>query len=167
LTFESSASIIHPDDHGRAIQMFEDAIKYGKTYDIEKRFIKVDGSIIHIKSLARLEYDQSGTPIQILGVFQDITKQKQAAEELYLQARLLESVGQSVIATKPDGEIFYWNKKAEEIYGWSKEEVLGQNIVEVTPTSLEKDVAIKIMEELKNGNGWSGEFQVQNKNKEL
>lgn len=163
LTFDSSASVIHPDDFGRALQMFEDAVKNGKTYDIEKRFIKVDGSIIHIKSLAQLEYDQSGAPIRILGVFQDITKQKQAAEELYLQARLLESVGQSVIATKPNGEIFYWNKKAEEIYGWSKEEVLGKNIVDVTPTILEKDVAIKIMEELRKGNGWSGEFLVNNK----
>jgi PAS domain S-box-containing protein len=167
LTFESSASIIHPDDSSRALQMFEDAIKFGKKYDIEKRFVKLDGTIIHIKSLAELEYNQDGNPIRILGVFQDITEQKLVAEELYLQSRLLDSVGQSVIATKPNGEIFYWNKKAEEIYGWSKEEVLGQNIVEVTPTSLEKDVAIKIMEELKNGNGWSGEFQVQNKNKEL
>lgn len=167
LTFESSASIIHPDDSSRSLKMFEDAIKAGKKYDIEKRFVKLDGTIIHIKSLAELEYNQEGVPIRILGVFQDITEQKLVAEELYLQSRLLDSVGQSVIATKPNGEIFYWNKKAEEIYGWSKEEVLGQNIVEVTPTLLEKDVAIKIMEELQQGNGWSGEFLVKNKYGEL
>lgn len=167
LTFETSASVIHTDDLPRAMIMFDDAIKNGKTYEIEKRFVKLDGSIIHIKSLAQLEYNHAGVPIRIVGVFQDITKQKQAAEELYLQSRLLESVGQSVIATKPDGEIFYWNKKAEEIYGWTKEEVLGKNIIEVTPTLLEKDVAIKIMEELRKGNGWSGEFLVKNKKGDL
>ena len=167
LTFETSASVIHPDDIGRAMLMFEDAIKNGKTYEIEKRFVKLDGSIIYIKSLAQLEYNQSGVPVRMQGVFQDITQQKQAAEELHLQARLLESVGQSVIATKPDGEIFYWNKKAEEIYGWHKEEVIGKNIIDVTPTFLDKDIAICIMEELKKGNGWSGEFMVKNKKGEL
>jgi PAS domain S-box-containing protein len=164
LTFESSASIIHPEDSERSMKMFYDAIKLGKKYEIEKRFVKVDGEIIFIKSLAQLEYNQAGEPIKILGVFQDITEQKMAAKELHLQARLLESVGQSVIATQPDGTIFYWNKKAEEIYGWSRAEVIGKNIVDVTPSMLDQDTAIAIMEELQNGNGWSGEFPVKNKN---
>jgi PAS domain S-box-containing protein len=163
LTFEKSASIIHPDDYGRAIKMFEDAINNGKTYDIEKRLVCIDGSTIHVKSMARVEYNSAEKPVKISGVFQDITEQKRAAKELNLQARLLESVGQAVIATKPDGIVFYWNKKAEEIYGWAKDEALGKSIIDLTPSSMSTEMAISIMEELSQGNGWSGEFLVQNK----
>jgi PAS domain S-box-containing protein len=163
LNFEQALSIIHPDDMDRAIKMFDDAINKGVKYEIEKRFVCLDGSIICIKSLAHLEYNSSGKPVKISGVFQDITSQKRAEKEMLLQARLLESVGQAVIATKPDGVVFYWNKKAEEIYGWTKDEALGKNIIDITPSSMSSDVAISIMEELRQGNGWSGEFLVKNK----
>lgn len=163
LSFEKSASIIHPDDFERAKIMYEDAIKTGSTYDIEKRFICVDGSIINIKSLAQIECNSAGKPVKISGVFQDITEQKRSAKELNLQARLLESVGQAVIATKPDGIVFYWNKKAEEIYGWAKEEALGKSIIDLTPSFMSTEMAISIMDELSQGNGWSGEFLVKNK----
>ncbi len=163
LTFEKSTSIIHPDDCGRAITMFEEAINHGKQYDIEKRLLCIDGSIIHVKSKAQVEYNSAGNPIKISGVFQDITEQKRAAKELSLQARLLESVGQAVIATKPDGIVFYWNKKAEEIYGWSKDEAMGKSIIDLTPSSISAEIAISIMSELSQGNGWSGEFSVKNK----
>jgi signal transduction histidine kinase len=43
---------------------------------------------------------------------------------------LLESVGQSVIAADADGKINYWNKVAEQTYGWSAEEAKGTQIEE-------------------------------------
>ena len=35
-------------------------------------------------------------------------------EQLRFQARLLEAVGQSVIATDLEGKVLYWNRAAEE-----------------------------------------------------
>ena len=49
-------------------------------------------------------------------------------EELHFQAMLLEAVGQSVIATDLEGNVLYWNRAAEEIYGWSSEEALGRSL---------------------------------------
>lgn len=41
---------------------------------------------------------------------------------------LIESSGNAIIATDMQGRILSWNRGAEEIYGWSKEEAIGQNM---------------------------------------
>ena len=91
----------------------------------------------------------------------DITGHKSAEEQIRFQARLLDAVGQAIIATDPQGRIVYWNRAAQELYGWSKEEVMGRPIVEVTPSEEMMEHAEEIMSELRAGRSWSGEFVVQ------
>jgi len=93
----------------------------------------------------------------------NITERKSAEEQIRFQARLLDAVGQAIIATDPQGRIIYWNRAAEELYGWSKEEVMNRPIVEVTPSEQMLERAEEIMSELRAGRSWSGEFVVQRK----
>src|SRR5918998_1377196 len=93
----------------------------------------------------------------------DITERKRAEKQIRFQARLLDAVGQAIIATDLQGRIIYWNRAAEELYGWSKEEVMGRPIVEVTPSEEMLERAEEIMTELRAGRSWSGEFVVQRK----
>lgn len=92
-----------------------------------------------------------------------LVQQKQAEEELNFKAKLLNSVGQAVIATNPDGIIKYLNPAAENLYGWSAEEALEKNIMEVTVPEMSVQQANQIMDRLGHGAHWSGEFKVQNK----
>ncbi|MBA2783780.1 MAG: PAS domain S-box protein, partial [Rubrobacteraceae bacterium] len=78
-------------------------------------------------------------------------------------ARLLDAVGQAVIATDPLGKVIYWNRAAQELYGWSAKEVMGRPIVEVTPSEDLAERAEEIMGELSHGRSWMGEFVVQRK----
>ncbi len=84
--------------------------------------------------------------------------------ELLFQSRLLNTIQQAVIVTKLDGSIIYWNDFATKLYGWKKEEVIGQNIIEITPTEISIDEAIHLMDELKQGKSWSGNFLVRHRN---
>src|SRR5918995_1512515 len=93
----------------------------------------------------------------------DMAGRKSAGEQIRLRARLLDAVGQAIIATNPQGRIVYWNRAAQELYGWSKEEVMGRPIVEVTPSQEMLERAEEIMAELRAGRSWSGEFVVQRK----
>jgi PAS domain S-box-containing protein len=93
----------------------------------------------------------------------DITGRKSAEEQIRFQARLLDAVGQAIIATNPQGIIIYWNRAAQELYGWPKEEVMGRPIVEVTPSQEMLERAEEVMSELRAGRSWSGEFVVQRK----
>ena len=47
----------------------------------------------------------------------DVTERKRAEEAVRFQARMLDTVGQAVVVTDPDGTIIYWNHFAETLYG--------------------------------------------------
>lgn len=80
-----------------------------------------------------------------------------------LAGLMLDAVGDAVMATDPSGRIIYWNAGAERLYGWTRDEVLGRDVVDVTPSELARDEARAIMERLCRGESWVGEFQVRDK----
>ncbi len=93
----------------------------------------------------------------------DNTEKEAIKKEIKFQANLINNVGQSVIATDLSGNIIYWNNAAKEMYGWSAEEAIGENIINITPTLQSNQQAIDIMKKLVAGNSWSGEFYVKRK----
>src|SRR5215212_4227011 len=84
-------------------------------------------------------------------------------EQLRFQARVLEAVGQSVIATDLEGNILYWNRAAEEIYGWSSEEALGRSLRDLTVSEESLQRAEEVVSELRAGRAWSGETLLRRK----
>jgi PAS domain S-box-containing protein len=76
-------------------------------------------------------------------------------------ARARDNAGVAVIATDAAGTILYWNDGAALLYGWEPEEALGRNVLDVTPTRNSTDDAAQIMEELRLGQEWTGEFIVR------
>jgi two-component system CheB/CheR fusion protein len=93
----------------------------------------------------------------------DITERKQAEAKIAFRAHLLDTVEQAVIATDLDGKIIFWNSFAESLYGWSKSEAVGSNILDLTPADALKEKGEEILARLKLGESWSGEFQVKRK----
>ena len=73
-------------------------------------------------------------------------------------ARARDGEGAAVIATDAAGDILYWNDAAHALYGWRAEEAIGRNVIDVTPTRSTSDEASRIMERLRSGKEWSGQF---------
>jgi hypothetical protein len=63
----------------------------------------------------------------------------EAEAHLHLQTLLLDNVHDAIIGTDMDNDIVYWNQAAERIFGWSAQEILGENITRIIPSALEKD----------------------------
>jgi diguanylate cyclase (GGDEF)-like protein/PAS domain S-box-containing protein len=84
-------------------------------------------------------------------------------EQLRFQAKLLEAVGQSIIATDLEGKVLYWNKAAEELYGWSSEEALGRRLRDLTLSEELLDQAEVVASHLRAGRTWSGETLLRRK----
>ena len=83
-----------------------------------------------------------------------------APAELELHGRLLRAIQAAIIATDLEGKIIYWNHHAEELYGWLADEVMGRNIIKVVVAAEAEKQAAEIMELLRAGQSWSGEFHV-------
>lgn len=77
------------------------------------------------------------------------------------QAHLLDSVEQAVIASDIEGRIIYWNRFAERLYGWTAAEARGRNVVDTVPATVVQDEAADIMELIRRGESWTGEFLVR------
>jgi diguanylate cyclase (GGDEF)-like protein/PAS domain S-box-containing protein len=84
-------------------------------------------------------------------------------EQLRFQAKLLEAVGQSIIATDLEGKVLYWNRAAEELYGWSSEEALGRRLRDLTLSEELLDQAEVVASHLRAGRTWSGEVLLRRK----
>ena len=80
-----------------------------------------------------------------------------------LQSLLLDAVDQAVIATDLQGNILYWNRFAEKLYGWRSEEVLGRSVLDVTPAEQSAEQASEILSQLKQAGSWSGEITLRRK----
>ena len=95
--------------------------------------------------------------------FQDVTERKQAEEKLRFQARLLDAVGEAVIALDMEGRVLYWNRAAEEMYGWSSEEAMGSRLTEMAVPESLWGRAEGIAALVREGREWTGEFVVRRK----
>jgi len=95
--------------------------------------------------------------------FHIITQQKEEEEKLLFQAQLLNAVNNAVIATDTNNKVVYWNKMAEELYGWRESEALGRDIMELTIFEMSAQQAREIIENISKGEKWSGDFICRHK----
>jgi len=66
----------------------------------------------------------------------------------------------AVIATDLAGTVTHWSGGAERLYGWSRPEVIGRPITELTVGPEDAQVAENIMDCVRRTGRWEGEFWV-------
>jgi PAS domain S-box-containing protein len=86
-----------------------------------------------------------------------------AAHEVRRAAQAVDAGGAAVIATDVSGTILYWNAPATRLYGWQSHEVMGHNIMHVTPATQTMDDAARIMQQLAAGEPWTGTILLRDK----
>lgn len=77
--------------------------------------------------------------------------------------RHFDDIDVAVIATDLGGHVAYWNLEAENLYGWSAEEVMGRPITELTVGPQDDEVAERIMASVRASGRWEGDFIVHRK----
>ncbi|KAL6519767.1 hypothetical protein OROMI_032661 [Orobanche minor] len=76
---------------------------------------------------------------------------------------ILQSMGQSVHITDLNCRIIYWNRTAENIYGYSSSEALGKDAIELLTDPRDFADANNIVHRVTRGESWTGQFPVSNK----
>ncbi|KAL8481346.1 hypothetical protein ACS0TY_027745 [Phlomoides rotata] len=76
---------------------------------------------------------------------------------------ILQSMGQSVHVLDINNRIIYWNRMAENIYGYSPEEALGRDVIDLLVDSRDGAMADEILRRVVMGESWTGLFPVKNK----
>ncbi len=97
----------------------------------ECRLCRKDGSPIWVLENSNLIAGKNGTPPLLQGTLVDITKRKQSEESVRRLNQYLESIIDNahvwLNVLDKEGNVLIWNKAAEEISGFTREEVIGHN----------------------------------------
>ncbi|HYZ84182.1 MAG TPA: PAS domain S-box protein [Bryobacteraceae bacterium] len=123
-----------------------------------------DGVQVIVSSRWSLRRDQEDRPVAILETSNDVTTRKrweqevQSFDKLARQVRLLDQTHDSIVFRNVDGLITYWNRGAQELYGWSAEEAIGRRSHELLQTIFPVPLE-EIDDELLRTGVWEGELR--------
>lgn len=90
--------------------------------------IRSNGEIFPIEAILSQSNTQ-GEQFHTL-MMRDMSLRYKHESQLRYQAEILENVSDAIITTDLGLKIIGWNKAAQELYGWSKEEILGKSILD-------------------------------------
>ncbi len=144
-------NITHPDDFGREIPMMKDLFT-GKisSYFIEKRFLKKNGNPVYVKmNVSAYGFSNDG-PQMILGLIEDITARKEAERALYeseSRYRTLSELALEGIMIHKNGIAIDCNERLLKELQYTREELIGKNIVEIAIDERYKDLVYARMKE--------------------
>ncbi|KAL2902417.1 putative serine/threonine-protein kinase SIS8 [Bienertia sinuspersici] len=80
---------------------------------------------------------------------------------------VLQSINHAVCVTTPSGEIIFWNRAAEKLYGWKDYEATGRCFWELLVEKEYVPYMENIREKLRFGQSWSGQFPFKRRSGEV
>lgn len=97
----------------------------------------------------------------------EIKKQQQMESKLKLAASVFENSAEGILITLKDGTIIDVNRAFSHITGYSKKEIIGENLRILKSDKQDQAFYKTIFKQLKKENHWSGEIYNRRKNGEL
>ena len=129
--FESFESRLHPDDHDSVLDEVNAHLQHRKPYDVEYRLRTKSGEYRWFRARGQAIWNDAGQAQRMAGSITDITERKTAEQALasanaQLAGVLDASTQVSVIATDVNGLITVFNTGAQNLLGYSAEEMIGK-----------------------------------------
>ena len=149
MTFNKFLTFIHPDDKDYVNNAVTEAIN-GKHYAINYRIVRPDGEVRIVHSEREAIFDKTNKPIRAKGTIQDVTEHKKSEEKIQNLANIVESSTDVIATVSLDSIVTSWNKGAEQIFGYTAEEILGKKVSILEPDNLRGEIK-QLVEEVKQG----------------
>jgi len=171
------ANHIHPEDVPRIFANLPQVFETGH-HSHEYRFLHEDGIYRWMHDELKLICDEAGKPLEMVGFWTDITEKKHAEIILHQQTKALQDAHQrlgfhvensplAVVEWDNQFRVQRWSKQAENIFGWTTPEVLGQRSADwqfIYPDDVER--VRQEMSQLLDGSTSSVAYQNRNLTKD-
>src|SRR5882672_77161 len=132
--YEEFIELLHPEDRDRVKTDVAEALKRKEEYFAEFRVVWPDGTVHYLAARGRGLYDSAGQPVRMSGVVLDVTESKEVEravrESEARKSAILESAIDCIITMDEEGRIVDFNPAAERVFGYRRDEVIGQPLAE-------------------------------------
>ena len=130
---------IHPDDYFMIRRSIARVRKSREYHHLEHRIIDATGSTRWIEIRGQFVYDSTGKVTHMRGVVADVTQRKQAEEELQLRRFAVDVAAEAMFTIDMEGFIVDANLVACDRLGYSRDELIGMKIKEISATETDDD----------------------------
>jgi PAS domain S-box-containing protein len=108
-----------------------------KSFDLEKRYIRKDGSVVWVYLNVSVVLDASGAPVHLRTYIGDITQRKQQEQALRQSEEryrtLAETATDVILTIDQTSTILFVNGAVEKAFGYTPAEIVGQKITTLMP----------------------------------
>jgi PAS domain S-box-containing protein len=153
--------LIPPERHAECAENFRRVVQEGYVRDIEASRISKSGKIVIVDQTVTGIHDSRGELIGYVAIMRDITERKRSQQDLKMAyaelerktrelvesqreleylANIVENSSDAIYSITMDGKIVSWNKTAEKLFGWRKEEIIGETVEILIPEELKEEV---------------------------
>jgi PAS domain S-box-containing protein len=129
----SWVSNVHPDDRVRVKDSIYSIIKNAENFwSAEYRYLKSDGTILHIYDRGYVMYDDAGTPYRMIGSMLNITDRIEAAQSIKESEEkyrtLVQQASDAIFIVDDTGRLYTVNPSACRMTQHTEEELLNMTI---------------------------------------
>jgi len=106
-------------------------------YQLEKRYVRKDGSIVDVMMNRSILRGPDGTPLYYIAEMEDITERKRAEHALRRSeakfSGIVSIAADAIISVDENQRIIVFNEGAEQIFGYTKDEMIGAPFERLIP----------------------------------
>src|ERR1041384_2001349 len=154
--------MLHPDDAEPTRMSWQECVRSGGVWEREYRVRGVDGEWHPILARGVPVHDGAGKTTGWVGIHLDFGNRVRTRALARRQAQMLEETHDAIFQWQFEGGIINWNRGAERLYGFTREEAQGQRPSRLLNTRREDGIG-PVKEVLQRDGVWNCELRHRTK----
>lgn len=150
LTHPQMRTLLHADDVRDIVEKAFIEAMQTSIYNYEARVVWADKTLHWVKTQGKVLFDEQRRPVRMIGTMIDVTESKKNAIEIASLAAIVQTSEDAIISKKLDGSITSWNRSAEQMFGYTAQQIIGQQVSILIPADRTKK-KVEILSRIQNG----------------
>lgn len=153
IDYETYNMLIHPEDREQVTLEIKKAMDNPSIngFDVTHRIVRPNNEEVRwVRGQGKVYFNLLNEPVRFIGTVLDITETRNADLKSARLAAIVATSNDAIISKSVDGIITTWNQAAENLFGYTESEIIGESIFKLIPADRHKE-ELDILAKLRMG----------------